>query len=334
MATNGAYEIDPNSNLKDAWSPTLPATRPQQPAAKPQTQMSPLESIAATMYPNSQWGQMQNQTLQDQKAYDAQGRTQYQNAPPVNPREALQAQFYATQNTQDQQQQTWQQALQAYQQGMQGQQQAWQENQGRNEALMREGMGAQQTENARSQAQNEGLMREGLQTQQMEQEAVRQQNQQMMQQTQAELRRMFGLLRSGGEGSLQSMTSNLSSQLAGSYDRGRWDPAQYGSYFQGMLGSPTQLGGFYSGMQGPMDTSAQQGYGNMGNAMMSMQYQSPDYSAFMDPASMSTSWLLPGYSIMGDRNTPDLNQTYSQVGARGDTERSSAFGGANSSSWW
>jgi hypothetical protein len=191
-----------------------------------------------------------------QRQQEQQAAAQAQTAPPENPYQALQYQFYGAQDTQRRQEEMLGQSMEAFEQGRQETSQAHQE----------------------SQQRNESLMREGLATQQAEQEAVRQQNAEMMRQSQATLQHMFGLLRRGGEGSLAAFSSPMGQAMANTWQQGRWNPMQSGQYFQGMQGTPDPSGQYY---------------GQMGNVLANTQFQAPDYSAWMDPESMRQSWYLP-----------------------------------------
>ena len=124
---------------------------------------------------------MEQQQQRDQQLGARQQRVTQQTAPPENPREALDMQFYGAQDAQRRNEQMLQQAMDTY-------------GQARGEA---------QQSHAQSQQRNEGLMREGLQMQQAEAARAEAVNQEMMRQRQATLQWMFGLLRRGGEGSLR-----------------------------------------------------------------------------------------------------------------------------------
>ena len=184
-----------------------------------------------------------------------QAKAQNRLTPPENPAEALRYQFYGAQDAEAQNREMLQQAMNAYGEARQESSAAHQE----------------------AQARNEQLMREGLQQRMQEQENIRQQNIQMMQQRQATLQHMFGLLRQGGQGSLASFMSPLGSEMGQSYQMGMQQGQDYGSYYGNMMGTP--------------DPSSQY-TGQMGNVMANTQFGTPDYSAWMDPESMRSSWYL------------------------------------------
>lgn len=212
-----------------------------------------MEWIAATMGITPQEVSGYNQMQQQQQQ---QARATNPTAPPQNPAEALRYQFYGAQDAQQNQQDMVDRMFGYAEQAQQESSRAHEESQRRNEGLMREGMQAQREEAA----------------------ATRENNMQMMRQRQAVLQRMFSLVRTGGQGSLAAAMSPLGSELGSTYQMGMQTPEQYGGYYQGMMGSP--------------DPSSQY-LGQAANLASGVQYAPPDYSAWMDPESMRSSWYLP-----------------------------------------
>jgi len=246
-------------NAREGYMPTLPEQRQQPQAASAPTPWG--DWAAANNAPmvgatQAQMAAYQGFLQNEQKVQERIPRAQQRTEMPTNPAEALRYQFYGAQDAERQQREYTQQALEAYGAARGEAAQAHQE----------------------SQARNETIMREGLQQRMAEQAAVRQQNLEMMRQRQATLQHMFGLLREGGQGSLSAFMSPLGSEMGQTYQMGMQTGQDYGGYYQGMMGTP--------------DTSSQY-TGAMGNLMGQTQVQAPDFSAWMDPESMRSSWYLP-----------------------------------------
>ena len=221
-------------------------------------------------------------------AYNQQQSAMFPTAPPQNPQQALQYQFYAGQQADYLQQQYMQAALNTYGQAGQASQAAWQANQDRNTGLMQHGMQQQQQLQQATDIHNEGEMREGLATAQADTQLQRQQQMEMMRQRQAQVQAQMARFRAGGQGSMADLTNPMASELGQTYNMGVYGPTNYGSYFQGMQQQPMQLGGWYQGMMGTPDPSSQY-MGMQANLLGNTQVQSQDFSAWADPGYQSAS---------------------------------------------
>ena len=73
------------------------------------------------------------------------------------------------------------------------------------------------------------------------------------------------------------MTRNVGLNMADSWSQGRFNPLETGQYYSQMMGTPDQSAGYY---------------GQMANMFGSTQVGMPDYSAWMNPESMRSSWFL------------------------------------------
>ena len=177
-------------------------------------------------------------------------------APPANPGQALDMQFYENQDAQLQQQEIWQEQQDLY--GLAGEEAS--------------------AAHTASQQQNQAIMQQGIAAQQAEQEAVRQRNEEMMQQSQATYSWIMGLARRGGQGSMWDALSPLGGQVANTWQQGRWDPQQYGQYYQNMLTTPDPTSQYTAAAAG---------------AMGNYQVNPMDYSAWLDPQAHATSWYIP-----------------------------------------
>ena len=304
-----SFASAPQPETSTPWRPTLaPRTDPNV-SAVPAQQPAARSNIPIGGWANAFWNPVpQNQppTLSPTQ------RAQTREAPPQNPREALDYQWYASQDQQRRQEEMFNQAMEALTRQLEESRSAWGENQQRNEGLMREGMDTQRQDYTQSQQRNEGLMREGMQAQQEEAARVAAQNQQMMRQKQATLQHYFSLLNQGGSGSLAAITSPLASQMGESWNMGMETPTQLGGFYQGMQDSPFQSGGYFSNMMGQADPSSNV-YGSMAQGALGTQFGAPDMSLWMDPEAYRTGWVLPtqtmgpGDSYFGSNGTRMTN---------------------------
>ena len=272
----------------------------------------------------SNWGQGQSPYQNQMNAYNQQQSAMFPTAPPQNPQQALQYQFYAGQQADYLQQQYMQAALNTYGQAGQASQAAWQADQNRDTGLMQQGMQQQQQLQQTSDIHNEGVMREGLATAQADTQLQRQQQMEMMRQRQAQVQAQMARFRAGGQGSMADLTNPMASELGQTYNMGVYGPTNYGSYFQGMQRQPMQLGGWYQGMQGTPDPSSQY-MGMQANLLGNTQVQSQDFSAWADPgyqpasqqgATINTGTFAGGRFAPGQ---PIFSAAQQQTGQQGDS---------------
>jgi len=286
-------------NNQEPWRPTMPergSYQPPapQPAQRPQynsgTYMDNYNSANDAM--RSAFAPRPSGPAPLSGAQQSTQRAMDRTAPPQTPQDALNYQFYGAEDAARRQEEMFGQMMEAFTQAQTQSSQAWSENQQRNEGTMREGLSEARQDYTTAQDRNQGIMERGAEAQQEEVAAARAQNAEMLRQSQATLTHMFNLVRQGGEGSLASATSGLGSQMASSYNQGRWNPTDSSQFYQGMRDAPFQGGQFYQGMMGQADPSSQY-LGQMGQAAGNTQFDTPDYSAWGDPEAHRSQWYLP-----------------------------------------
>jgi len=240
-------------------------------------------------------------------------------APPQNPREALDYQFYGAQETQRRQEELFAQMMEAFARAQEQSSRDYSSMNQQNRQTMQEGLQSSRGEYQQTQQRNEALMREGMAARQAEIEQARIQNEQMMRQKQATLQHYFSLLNQGGEGTLAAIMSPIAGQMAESWNMGMTGPGDASQFYSGMRNAQFDPSQYYSGMMVGMNPSSQY-LGQMAQAAGSTQFATPDYSAWMDPESMRTGWVLPrqtlgaGDTLISQNRNTGQNSRMTNVG--------------------